>query len=54
MFLYFRLLRDDEVAEDRDDLTKYPSDILDLAREVGVAIASLARITQERSEVSVT
>jgi hypothetical protein len=54
MFLYFRPLRDDEAAEDQDDLTKYPSDILDLAREVGVAIGRLARITQERSEVSVT
>jgi hypothetical protein len=49
IFLYFRLLRDDEASGDRDDLVKYPSDILDLAGEIGVAITRLVHITQERS-----
>jgi hypothetical protein len=51
IFLYFRLLRDDEAADERDDLIKYPGDILDLAREIGVTITRLVHITQERSKL---
>lgn len=50
MFLYFRPLREDEASGDRDDSIKYPSDILDLAREIGVAIDRLVHVTQKRSE----
>jgi hypothetical protein len=51
IFLYFRPLRDDEPADERDDLIKYPGDILDLAREIGVTITHLVHITQERSDL---
>lgn len=50
IFLYFRPLRDDEASGDRNDLIKYPSDILDLAGEIGVTITRLVHITKERSK----
>ncbi len=53
IFLYFRPPRDDEAADDKDDLTKYPSDMLGLASEMAAAITRAVRITQERSGASV-
>ena len=52
IFLYFRPLRDDETADNQDDLRKYPSEILGLAKEIGASISRLVRIIQERSEGS--